>query len=64
MEIEKDKRLRFWLRFSAADDYSEIFKAAVRKRPEAWIKRNQNWENHDTKNAAVYARASRACIIL
>ena len=36
--------LMFWMRFSASDNYSQIFQDAVNRRPEAWIKRNQHWQ--------------------
>ena len=35
--------LMFWLRFSASDKYSKVFQDAVNRRPEAWIKRGQQW---------------------
>jgi hypothetical protein len=36
-------RLKFWLRFSACENYPPLFQDAVKKRPAAWVKRNQEW---------------------
>lgn len=47
IEINHQGVLVFWLRFSASAEYSQIFQDAVKRRPEAWIKRNQDWENQD-----------------
>ena len=49
MEVSREKGLIFWLRFSAGAEYSQIFQDAVKRRPEAWVKRNQEWENHDVQ---------------
>ena len=47
MEIGRDPNcLIFFLRFSASGEYSDIFQRAVARRPEAWIKRNQEYVNH------------------
>ena len=50
METTGHGRLLVWLRFSASDTYSKVFHDAVKRRPEAWIKRNQEWVEHDVKN--------------
>lgn len=47
MEVNHQKKLVFWLRFSACSHYSQVFQDAVKRRPDAWIKRNQEWVNHD-----------------
>jgi len=47
MEISPEKGLIFWLRFSAGESYSQIFEDAVKRRPEAWVKRDQQWVSQD-----------------
>ena len=36
--------LHFWMRFSACDEYTQVFQDAVNRRAEAWIKRGQQWQ--------------------
>ena len=44
MEIGGDpKCLTLFLRFSACEGYSQIFEDAVARRPESWVKRNQEY---------------------
>ena len=50
MEVGRNQRLIFWLRFSANEKYSPRFEEAVKRRPEAWIKRGQQYENHNVSN--------------
>lgn len=50
MEIDSDGRLRFHLRFSASETYSPLFERALARRPQAWIRRGQQYLSHDIKN--------------
>ena len=34
----------FWLRFSASEEYTQVFHDAVNRRSEAWVKRGQYWQ--------------------
>ena len=47
MEIDRQNRLQFWLRFSANETYPALFHDALQRRPEAWVKRGKDWENYD-----------------
>ncbi len=58
MEVGSGKELLLWLRFSAAEDYSPVFQKAVKRRPEAWVKRGQDWVNHDATKCCGLCRGN------
>ena len=50
--------LLFWLRFSGCKKYPKKFREAAERRPEAWIKRNQYYKNHNIEKCCGLCKGS------
>lgn len=57
MELSNEFGPLFWFRFSGCKSYPPLFHQALRRRPVAWVKRGQDWQNHDKSKCCGLCRS-------